>query len=65
MLVLSRKVGERIVIGNGVEVVVVEIQRGKVRLGIVAPNTVAVDRAEVRNRKEDERRRGEHGTIPQ
>ena len=42
MLVLSRQRDERIVIGDEVEVVVVDIRGDKVRLGIVAPNTVSV-----------------------
>lgn len=46
MLVLSRKQGEEIVIGN-VRVVVVDIDRGKVRLGIEAPREVRVDRGEI------------------
>lgn len=49
MLVLSRKVGERIVIGNDVIVEVLEICHGKVRLGTIAPQTVSVHRQEVWN----------------
>ena len=37
MLVLSRRVGERIVIDDNITVTVVEIQAGKIRLGIEAP----------------------------
>jgi len=47
MLVLSRQRDERIVIGDEVEVVVVDIRGDKVRLGIVAPNTVSVHRKEI------------------
>jgi len=47
MLVLSRQRDERIVIGDDVEVVVVDIRGDKVRLGIVAPNTVSVHRKEI------------------
>ena len=47
MLVLSRKVGERIVIGDGITVEVVELRDGKVRLGVVADRQVSVHREEV------------------
>jgi len=47
MLVLTRKVGERIYIGDGVVVTVVRIQNDKVRLGVEAPRQVAVHREEV------------------
>ena len=47
MLVLSRKVGEQIVIGQGVTVAVLEVNGQRVRLGIVAPNEVPIHRAEI------------------
>ena len=50
MLVLSRKVGERILIGDGVVLTVVRIQGDKIRLGVVAPANVAVHREEVARR---------------
>ena len=56
MLVLSRHVGETILIGDDIEILVVDIRghAGRVRLGITAPVEVAVDRAEVRERKDKE-----------
>lgn len=51
MLVLSRKSGEGVVIGDCVRVVVVEVRGDKVRLGIEAPPEVEVDREEVRRAK--------------
>lgn len=51
MLVLSRKVGEQVVIGDDVTVTVVEVRGDKVRLGITAPRDVSVDRSEVRASK--------------
>ncbi len=50
MLVLTRKVGERIQIGNNIVLTVVRIQGDKVRLGIEAPLDVAVHREEVHKR---------------
>lgn len=47
MLVLSRKSNESIVIGGEIRVTVVEIRGDKVRLGIVAPNEVKVNREEI------------------
>ena len=47
MLVLQRKKDESIVIGGRVEVLVVEIQGGRVTLGIDAPHYIGVDRKEV------------------
>ncbi len=47
MLVLSRKLGEDILIGDNIVVTVVEIDRGRVRLGVIAPG-LSVDRPEVR-----------------
>lgn len=48
MLVLSRKVGERILIGDQVTITVVRITGGGVRLGIEAPPEMAVVREELR-----------------
>ena len=48
MLVLRRKVGERIVIGDSIEVTVLRVRGGKVRLGFTAPASVRVDRQEAR-----------------
>lgn len=47
MLVLSRQRDETIMIGDNVEITVVDIRGDKVRLGIVAPRQVPVHRGEV------------------
>lgn len=47
MLVLTRKPGESIVLGNNIKVMVVEIAPGVVRLGIDAPREVSILRAEL------------------
>jgi len=52
MLVLSRKPGERIMIGDEIEVVVLESRAGCVRLGFNAPDEVRIHREEVRRRIE-------------
>ncbi len=47
MLVLSRKIGEVITVGNSVKITVLSFDRGVVRLGIEAPKSVPVHRKEV------------------
>lgn len=56
MLVLSRRVGEQIVIGEDVVLTVVEVRNDTVRLGIEAPRSIAVNRAEVRRAVADANR---------
>ncbi|HZP02586.1 MAG TPA: carbon storage regulator [Terriglobia bacterium] len=47
MLVLTRRVGERIVIAGDIQVTVLAVRGKKVRLGIAAPDSVRVDREEI------------------
>lgn len=47
MLVLSRKQGESVVIGNDILVTVLEVRGDQIRLGIDAPRSVSVHREEV------------------
>jgi carbon storage regulator len=47
MLVLSRKLGEKIVIGDNIVVTVVKIDRNQIRIGIEAPHDVPVYREEI------------------
>ena len=49
MLVLSRQRDETIIIGDDIEVTVVDIRGDKVRLGISAPKAISVHRLEVYN----------------
>jgi carbon storage regulator len=55
MLILERKRGERIVIGDDVFVSIENVAGNKVRLGISAPRSVAVDREEIRRAKDARR----------
>ena len=50
MLVLTRRVGEEIVIGDTVRVTIVSMQNGRVKLGVTAPKQVTVHREEVHQR---------------
>lgn len=47
MLVLSRKLGEKIYIGDNISITVLDIDRGKIRLGIEAPRDVPIHRREL------------------
>ena len=47
MLVLSRKLGEKIVIGGDIVVTIVKIDNNQVRLGIEAPKEVSIYREEI------------------
>ena len=47
MLVLSRKLGEKICIGDNICITVVDVERGKIRLGIEAPREVPIFRQEL------------------
>ena len=47
MLVLSRKLGEKILIGDSIVLTVVKIDRNQIRLGIEAPSDVAIYREEI------------------
>jgi carbon storage regulator len=52
MLVLTRKLGQRIVIGDEIEIVVLEVHGSRVKLGVQGPAEVPVHRSEVFDRIE-------------
>ena len=56
MLILARKSNERIMIGDDIEIAVVEIRGDQVKLGIVAPESVKVYRREVFDAIQEENR---------
>jgi carbon storage regulator len=47
MLVLTRKIGESIVIGDNIEITIVEVDGEQVRLGIKAPKEISIHRKEI------------------
>ena len=53
MLVLSRKVGDKLVIDGNITVEVVKIQGNRISLGIVAPSNVKILRGELSQQKVD------------
>jgi carbon storage regulator len=47
MLVLSRKVNEKIMVGNDIVITIVKIDRNQIRIGIEAPHHIPVYREEI------------------
>lgn len=56
MLVLSRREGEALNIGEDVKIVIVEVKGKQVKIGIEAPATVHIKREELRDGKTSEGR---------
>jgi carbon storage regulator len=54
MLVLTRKAGEQIIIGDSIRLTVVSVGPGRVKIGIEAPPSVKVDRQEIHDKKQNE-----------
>jgi carbon storage regulator len=50
MLILSRRVGESVMIGDDVAITVLRVKGNQVRLGVNAPKTVSVQREEISDR---------------
>lgn len=47
MLVLTRRIGEAILIEHGIEIIVLAMKGGQVRIGVSAPSSIAVLRSEL------------------
>ncbi|MCP4001859.1 MAG: carbon storage regulator CsrA [Gammaproteobacteria bacterium] len=58
MLILTRRVGETVVIGNDIDVTVLGVKGNQVRLGVKAPREVSVHREEIYKRIKDEEQEG-------
>lgn len=59
MLILTRKIGEAIMVGDNVVLTVLGINGGQVRIGIDAPREITVHRKEIAERIEAEQRENE------
>jgi carbon storage regulator len=59
MLILTRRAGETLRIGNDIEVTVMAVNGSQVRIGVKAPREIAVDREEIAERKRRDREAAE------
>ena len=58
MLILTRKVGESLVIGDDVSIIVLGVKGNQVRIGVDAPKSVSVHREEIYKKIQDEKENG-------
>lgn len=58
MLVLTRRVGEQIIIDDNIRLEVLEVKGGKVRLGVEAPASVRIDRLEIHQKRAEDAKNG-------
>jgi carbon storage regulator len=64
MLVLSRKVGDAIMLGSDIEIKVLEVNGAEVKLGIEAPKKVSIFRKEIFEEIKRQNKSASKGSIP-
>jgi len=62
MLVLSRKKDETLMIGDDIEITIIDIGDGKVRIGINAPKNIEINRKEIYDKIKEENQRAVQNT---
>jgi carbon storage regulator len=63
MLVLSRKPGEKLQIGNGITITVLEVRGRVLKLGVEAPNNVRILRGELSQYSEPRKEQSQHEPV--
>lgn len=63
MLVLTRRVGEVMIINENIEVVILGVKGNQVKMGINAPKEIPINRQEIQHRIEYEKTLKEYGEI--
>ena len=61
MLIITRRIGEKLMIGDDVSIIVLDVKGNQVRIGIDAPRDVAVHREEIYHRIQQENSRNAAG----
>jgi carbon storage regulator len=63
MLILTRKLGESVTIGDDIKITILGVRGRQVRLGIIAPHKVAIHREEIYFKIQEENRRAVESTV--
>lgn len=63
MLILTRKLGESVTIGDDIKITILGVRGRQVRLGIIAPHKVAIHREEIYFKIQEENRRAVDSTV--
>lgn len=58
MLILTRRIGESLMVGDDVKITVLGVQGNQIRIGLTAPKEVAVHREEIYKRIQDIKEQG-------